>query len=295
MKKKLIGMLLSITVIISLTACGKPTAESIQTKLDAGKYSEAVTDLTKLSEEEKTSVIDKFKAQVELTKEKYINGDINSNKAIESLTEIKKVDGLESVAEEAIVFVNKVNDSKSAFEAGKKAEEEKDDVKALQEYSDVIKEDKDNYEIAQNKITEVQKRIEDSILVSVESTSILSQNTQWKSLYPDMLQATIKNKSDKTIKSYKIGFLGYDANGYPLKIKGQFSFTNLDYEYIGTSEDANVLSGQVYGEGKGWALDESHGLSKVISCIKTVDFYDGTTWNNPLYNSWLAQHKEKQI
>ena len=47
--------------------------------------------------------------------------------------------------------------------------------------------------------------------VTVVSTRILVQSSQYKSLYPDMIEVIIKNNTSKTIKDYQVSILGYDS------------------------------------------------------------------------------------
>lgn len=130
-------------------------------------------------------------------------------------------------------------------------------------------------------------------LVIVESSKIAIQDSTYKSLYPDMIQVIVNNKSEKTIKSMNIGCLAYDKNGYPLQIKTEFNFSGGNYEFIGNAPNVNIIPGGRFGDNVGWNLDGSHGISKVLACVKTVSFYDGTTWDNPYYEYWLEQYKEK--
>ncbi|WP_291565151.1 MULTISPECIES: DUF5780 domain-containing protein [unclassified Clostridium] len=139
------------------------------------------------------------------------------------------------------------------------------------------------------------EKVKTEQLVIVESAQIIVQDTRYKTLYPDLIQVIVKNMSNKTIKHMRIGCLGYDNNGYPLKIKTQHIVLKEDYECIAYGEDVNIIPGGRYGEDVGWGLDENHGISKVLACVHNVTFYDGTTWKNPYYEYWIEQHKEKPI
>lgn len=129
--------------------------------------------------------------------------------------------------------------------------------------------------------------------VSVLSANVVSQSDNYKALYPDMLQSIIKNNTNKTIKNIKIGWLGFDSNNLPLKIQYQNNFGNANYEFTGIANDVNILSQQTYGDKKGWDLEENHGLAKVLACVKHVDYYDGSTWDNPYYQYWIDKYNDK--
>lgn len=110
-----------------------------------------------------------------------------------------------------------------------------------------------------------------------------------------MIQVIVKNTSDKTIKDMKIGCLGYDKNGYPVKIKTQYDISGGDYEFVGNAPNVNIIAGSKFGEDKGWKLHELHGISKVLACVKSATFYDGTPWENPYYEYWVEKYKEKPL
>ena len=131
--------------------------------------------------------------------------------------------------------------------------------------------------------------------VSVESTRIIVQDDRYKALYPDMIEVVIKNNSSKTIKDYNVAILAYDSNNYPLKIKPQFNYNGGGFEFTGQADNVNVVAGATGGKDYGWKLDQNHGISKVISIVKDVTYYDGSNWENPYYNYWIEQYKEKQL
>lgn len=170
----------------------------------------------------------------------------------------------------------------------------KDYSRAVSLLKDAMKVVSNNQDIS-TKLANYQKLFETDQLVIIESAKIAVQDTRWKTLYPDMMQAILTNNSQKTIKKMQVGFLGFDSNGYPLKIKSQFDYSGGNYEYVGHAEDVNIIAGGRFGDGVGWKLDESHGISKVLACVKSATFYDGTTWDNPYYPYWLEQYKEKPL
>ncbi len=168
-------------------------------------------------------------------------------------------------------------------------------IKLLKEAKSVLPDDSDINAKLSVYESQLQEKLIAEQLVVVESAKITVQDATYKSIYPDMIQVIVKNTSDKTIKEMKVGCLGYDKNGYPLKIKPHFDFSGGGYEFVGNASDVNIVAGGRFGQDVGWELDTSHGISKVLACIKSATFYDGTAWENPYYETWIEQYKEKPL
>lgn len=132
-------------------------------------------------------------------------------------------------------------------------------------------------------------------LITVESTRILVQSTDYKTLYPDMFEVVIKNNSGKTIRSYKVSMLGWDSNGYPLKIKQSFLDNVGSYEFLGQADNVNVIDGKTFGKNSGWRLEEGHNISKTKAVVIEAEFYDDTIWENPYYEFFLKEFEGQPI
>ncbi len=140
------------------------------------------------------------------------------------------------------------------------------------------------------------QELKDNQKLIVLSSRLSIQHSRWKALYPDLLTAIVKNNSDKTVKEFNIAFLAYDANGLPVKVKSQYSYTDGDYEYNGRNGTANLTPGGTTGYGYGWNIDEDHlSISTVIACVTRATFYDGSIWTNPYYDHWIEQYKGKPL
>lgn len=130
----------------------------------------------------------------------------------------------------------------------------------------------------------------------VVSTDYVIQDTQYKSLYPDLLNAIIKNASGKEIKNAEVAFVAWDKNNLPVKIKGQFDFNDGSYIAEMNCGDVNMIDGDTFGEDVGLALNESCDNIKTIKAIviKYTDFEDNT-WDNPYYDVWKSAYENKKL
>ena len=258
--KKIATLIITAVIATGLVACGKVTTEDISKEMNNGNYSSAVKNYEKLTEEEKTQMLEEFKQQATKIKDDFINGTIDKTKAIESLTEIKLVKGMEEIATENIDMVNNIDSSKNAFAEGKKAEESNDNIKAIENYGKVIKEDIANYDIAQAKVDELNKKIEDSIPVKIVGTR-LDRN----SINDQVLNVQLNNKADKPTKQITFAAFAYDKNKLPVKV-------NFGYDdYIGFKLDTPLQPGETSGSDWTWNLyPKGNEVAEVVVVLKEV-------------------------
>jgi hypothetical protein len=134
-----------------------------------------------------------------------------------------------------------------------------------------------------------------TVPIVVETAGVIEQSPQNKMLYPDMIQVLVRNNSSETVRHMVVSILGYDSNGYPVKIKTQFDFSGGAYELEGHAEDVNIVPGATFGKNKGWPLDEYHDISYVIACVKSATYYNGEDWVNPYYEAWKDMFMGKPL
>ena len=113
---------------------------------------------------------------------------------------------------------------------------------------------------------------------------------EWYSSSLSGIQVIVKNNTQKVVKSYTISILAYDSNGFPLKI--DYS----GYEKLCSCEGANIQPGDTHGKDNYCSIYyEKDKIASSIACIKEVEYYDGTRWENPYYEHWIEQYKEKPL
>jgi hypothetical protein len=285
--KRLLPLILVIAFIF--TGCGKATKADVEADITKGDYKSAVSSFKELKPEEKTQITEKFKAEVEAIKTKFIKEEIDEVKATEALTEIKLVEGMETLAEEGLKAVKDISVSKTAFKAGKTAEDAKDNIKAVDEYSKVIKDDTKNYDVAQAKIGQLAEALKKDQKLEIKSIEIVPDYFEIN----DNVSVVVENKSDKVVKEYAVGIALYDANGYPLK---SGILAGEQYIFGGKAGDANIQPGKTYGSDKAWNLYTDYGtIKKAVACVRTVTYYDGTQWENPYYEIWYNKTLGKPL
>jgi hypothetical protein len=276
----------------------KNKLETIQkTELVSTKVNNALSDIDNINNSrisfKKAEAFEKSNNYIDAIKEykNVIRDDSNFETAQKRITPLikKYKENVLKLADESASKKNYDKSVSSLNEALSLMPNDSDIIAKLSVYEKLLSEKK----AAEEKVA-IQKAKSEQLVV-VESANIIVQDSTYKALYPDMIQVIVKNNSDKTIKNMKVGSLGFDSNGYPVKIKTEFRISDGDYEFVGNAEDVNILPGQVFGRDNGWKLDENHGISKVLSCVKTVTYYDGTTWDNPYYQYWLNEYKENPL
>ncbi len=131
--------------------------------------------------------------------------------------------------------------------------------------------------------------------LAVISTQYVVQDEQYKSLYPDMLQAVLQNNSTDDIKSAVVAFVAWDANGLPVKIKGQFDFSDGGYVQEVNYDDINLVGGATFGEDSGFALDVNTTIASFKAMAVSYETFDGTTWENPYYDAFCDLYEGQKM
>ena len=109
------------------------------------------------------------------------------------------------------------------------------------------------------------------------------------SINTNFIAVTVENRTEKRVKSYSIGFMGFDKNGLPVKVGlGGGKFVGGGYN------DQNILPGESKYSNGGWYLD-NHDVVTLLACIAEGEDYEGDTWKNPYYELWIEKYAEKPL
>ena len=132
--------------------------------------------------------------------------------------------------------------------------------------------------------------------LKVTSTKYIVQSDRYKTLYPDMLQAIIKNNSEYDIKNAVVAFVAWDKNNLPIKIKssgvdigGGSYLRKVNYENI------NLVPGDTFGEQSGFGIDSAIGVETFKAIVYSYETFEGESWENPYYNEFCEMYEDKRL
>lgn len=127
--------------------------------------------------------------------------------------------------------------------------------------------------------------------VFVKSTKYTVQDEQYKSLYPDMLQAVLQNSTSSDVKNAVVAFVAWDSNNLPVKIKGSLDFSDGTYIQMVNYNDINMVPNSTFGESSGFEIDESCNISTFKAVVVSFETFEGDTWENPYYDEWCKLYE----
>ena len=131
--------------------------------------------------------------------------------------------------------------------------------------------------------------------VSVINTEYVVQDESFKALYPDLLTVSIKNNTDQDIKNAVVSFVAWDENNLPVKIEGQFDFSDTTYVKKVNFSDINLVAGGTFDEKSGLALSENSKIKTFKAIVESYETFDGTTWKNPDYDEFCTLYEGKKL
>ena len=131
--------------------------------------------------------------------------------------------------------------------------------------------------------------------ISIINTEYVVQDDSLKALYPDFLKVSIKNDTDQDIKNAIVSFVAWDENNLPVKIRGQFDFSDSTYVKKVNYSDINLVAGGTFNENSGLALDENSKIKTFKAIVKSYETFDGVVWENPYYDQFCILYEGKKL
>ncbi len=114
-------------------------------------------------------------------------------------------------------------------------------------------------------------------------------------LFPDMLQAILQNDTQDDIRDAVVAFAAWDEHGLPVKIKGEFDFSDGNYVKKVDYDDINLAAGTSFGENQGFSLDGNCKIKTVRAILVSYCTFDGKSWNNPHFKTFIDLYKGKKL
>ena len=120
------------------------------------------------------------------------------------------------------------------------------------------------------------------------------QHDDLKALYPDMLQALVKNNTNKDIRDIQYGFVAWDKNGLPIKIKGSIDFGK---SYLrGVNGDAvNIPAKGEFGKAHGFEIEANLGIDTFKPVVVSYTDFEGKKWDNPSLDEFMKVYEGKRL
>ena len=148
---------------------------------------------------------------------------------------------------------------------------------AYQELDDSLKSKVGNYRI----LLEAKDRYNSLSPLQLNSYRIEKSIIGYPELFVDA-----ENISDKIIKSYVLRIFAYDKDGVPVKVRfDDFTIRLNDTNAIKPGESAN--------KNGYWTLyGDYHNMQQIVLYVEEIEFFDGTTWENPQSNTLFAKYNE---
>ncbi len=219
------------------------------------------------------------------------NGDIVN--AILSYSKVSELDEINYKEAQKYINKNKENIKNDILLEVDELIYKEDYITAKQKLNDLLLIVSDNN--IQKKLDEIEDKAKEQEIKKYmsEQEIIVESAEKFKEWYSDTISGVkviVKNNTEKVVKNYVVGILAYDNNGYPLKIEYNNYVSSCKFD------GANIQPGQTYGQEKYCnIIYENEKIESALACVEKAEYYDGSTWENPYYEYWLDQYKEKPL
>lgn len=111
----------------------------------------------------------------------------------------------------------------------------------------------------------------------------------------DMIKAVIKNQSDKTIKNAVVAFVGWDSNGYAVKLQGSVDITDGAYVKEVYYDGINLEPNMTLSDDYGYEIKDKLSVKNIKAIVVSVETVDGNKWENPYYIDFVEAYENKEF
>ena len=126
--------------------------------------------------------------------------------------------------------------------------------------------------------------------LAVVRTEYIVQSADYKTLYPDMLSAVVRNNGEEDIRDLVVAFAAWDDNGLPILIKGNIDFSDGAYYRQAEATGINLVPGDEWGQGSGYSIEDGLNIDSFVAVVVSYTSFDGEEWDNPYFAEWKAMY-----
>lgn len=130
--------------------------------------------------------------------------------------------------------------------------------------------------------------------VKIVNSAYVVKDERLKSLYPDAITADLKNNSDKDIKNIMMGYVAWDKNGLPVKVKGHLDFHPAYLRKV-LVQDGNMAAKSTDIYTTGYELDNETSIAIFKPIVLEYEDFDGKTWKNPEIDNFKKIYENKKL
>ncbi|MCL2838746.1 MAG: DUF5780 domain-containing protein [Oscillospiraceae bacterium] len=133
----------------------------------------------------------------------------------------------------------------------------------------------------------------------VDSTNFLP-SSHFRIGRDSMIQAILYNNSDVPIRNAVVGFVAWDRNRLPIRIRQRIGISDGNYFSRLNLDTINLMPGTFY-RGRvgdtyyGMRIDENLDVSFLKAIVISYEDFDGNHWTNPLLLDFINLYEEKRL
>lgn len=122
----------------------------------------------------------------------------------------------------------------------------------------------------------------------------MSRITSIRRSIPTCCRRVLQNNTTEDIKDAVVAFVGWDKNGLPVKIEGQFDFYGGSYVKEAYYSDINLAGGGTFCQNEGFALAKGCTVETFKAIVVSYETFDGESWDNPYYDDFCSLYEGKK-